>query len=191
MKRYWRVIGGLALLGILAVVVPLSYILYHSWHFEPQEVDTLIVLGCRLYGDIPSPVLRYRLDRALELYEQGLTDRIIVSGAMGPGETVTEAYAMKKYLVARGVNPEHVHMEDRSFNTYENLKYSKEIMDYHGYQSALIVSSDFHIFRALVLARKLGLTAAGAPAGIPSIPILRVRYVLREVPAFYREVFLR
>jgi len=169
----------------------LVLISYHSNRFIPTEADTLVVLGCRLYGDVPSPALVYRLDKALELYEMGLAKNIIVSGAMGPGETVTEASAMKKYLVERGVAAEYVHIEDRSFSTYDNLKYSQEIMDAQGFETALIVSNDFHIFRSLVIARLLGLRAKGAPAPTPQIPGLRNRYVLREIPAFYREVILR
>jgi uncharacterized SAM-binding protein YcdF (DUF218 family) len=151
----------------------------------------MIVLGCRLYGDVPSPALVHRLEHALNLYELGLTDNVIVSGSMGPGETVTEAYAMKMYLVERGIPRERVYMEDESYSTYENLLYSQMIMQEQGFETALIVSSDFHIFRSLLIARMLGITASGAPASFPPVPGLRTRYVLREIPAIYREIILR
>lgn len=191
MKKYRKLMAALVLIGVLALAVPVVFIQYHSYHFVPSEADTLIVLGCRLYGDIPSPALLRRLEKALELYEMGLAEQIIVSGAMGPGETVTEAYAMKKYLVGRGVPAGNVHMEDRSYSTWENLKYSQEIMEEQGLTTAMLVSSDFHIFRSLVIARLLGISAAGAPAETPPVPGLRTRYVLREIPAFYREIIFR
>lgn len=191
MKKRKRLLWALILVATLLVVTPVILIWHHGNSFPTKQADTLIVLGCRLYGDIPSLLLRYRLDKALELYELGLANHIIVSGAMGPGETVTEAYAMKKYLMERGVDEEYVHMEDRSYSTYENLKYSKEIMDELSLTRAIVVSSDFHIFRSLVIARMLGITATGAPSGLPDIFGMRTKYVLREVPAFYREVFLR
>lgn len=179
------------ILAAAAVFVPVVMVLHHSTQSPESQADTLIVLGCRLYGDVPSLLLKYRLDKALELHKAGMARDIIVSGAMGEGETVTEAYAMKKYLVERGIPPEVIHMEDRSHNTYENLKYSKEIMDNRGFETAIIVSNDFHIFRSLILAHKLNISAQGGPSEMPTIWGLQVRYITREIPAIYRELIFR
>lgn len=191
MKKYSRILAALFFVAVLALVIPVVFIEYHSTRFEPTEADVIIVLGCRLYSDIPSPALVRRLEKALELYEMGLAKQLIVSGAMGPGETVTEAYAMKKYLVDRGIQAEKIHIEDRSYSTWENLKYSQKIMKTHGFTTALLVTNDFHVFRSLTVAKMLGLSATGAPADTPPVPGLRTRYVLREIPAFYREIILR
>lgn len=153
MKKYYRILTALVCIGVVALAVPFVLIQYHSNRFLPTAEDTIIVLGCRLYGDIPSPALVRRLNKALELYEMGLAEQLIVSGAMGPGESVTEAYAMRKYLVDRGVQANNIHMEDRSYSTWENLKYSQEIMETHGFTTALLVTSDFHVFRSLTIAR--------------------------------------
>lgn len=194
-KQRLRLRRRLTRLGVIlvaaAVFVPVILVLHYSTQSPESQADTLIVLGCRLYGDVPSLLLKYRLDKALELHKAGMAREIIVSGAMGDGETVTEAYAMKKYLVERGIPPEVIHMEDRSHNTYENLKYSKEIMDIRGFETAIIVSNDFHIFRSLILARKLNITAQGGPSEMPTIWGLQVRYITREIPAIYRELIFR
>lgn len=176
---------------LLAISVPVTLVLYHARQAPEEQADVLIVLGCRLYGDVPSLLLRYRLDKAIELFEAGMAQEIIVSGAMGEGETVTEAYAMKKYLVERGVRDDLIHMEEDSFNTWENLSYSQKIMNDLGYASAIIVSNDFHIFRALIIARKLDLAAKGAPSEMPTIWGMKTRYVTREIPAIYRELLFR
>jgi uncharacterized SAM-binding protein YcdF (DUF218 family) len=194
-KQRLRLRRSLTRLGIVlvaaAIFVPVILVLHHATQTPESGADTLIVLGCRLYGDVPSLLLKYRLEKALELYEAGMAREIIVSGAMGEGETVTEAYAMKKYLVERGVPAELIHMEDRSHNTYENLKYSQEIMQTNSLETAIIVSNDFHIFRSLILARKLNITAQGGPSEMPTIWGLQVRYITREIPAIYRELIFR
>ena len=194
-KQRLRIRRSLTRLGIILVAavifVPVILVLHHTTQLPTSRADTLIVLGCRLYGDVPSLLLKYRLDKALELYEAGMAGEIIVSGAMGEGETVTEAYAMKQYLVQRGIAAELIHMEDRSHSTYENLKYSQEIMQSKGLETAIIVSNDFHIFRSLILARKLGIEAQGGPSEMPTIWGLQVRYIVREIPAIYRELIFR
>ena len=179
------------LAAILAVVFPVVMVMYHARQSPEHSADTLIVLGCRLYGDVPSLLLKYRLDKAIELYRQGMAREIIVSGAMGEGETVTEAYAMKRYLVDHGIDPSLIHMEDRSYNTWQNLKFSHDIMQERGLETAIIVSNDFHIYRSLVISHKLGLAAQGGPSEMPTIWGLQFHYVTREIPAIYRELIFR
>lgn len=188
--RRWSVIGMIVAIG-LGIAVPIASIRRHEKMGPLQEADTLIVLGCHLWGDGPSLFLRMRLDAALEVYEQGLAQNIIVSGGQGPDEVMPEAKAMMIYLVNRGVPEHRIFMEDLSTSTYENVKFSKEVMDREGFKSAIIVTSDFHIFRSVMIARKLGIEASGAPAAIPEILGVRTRYVLREIPAIYRDIILR
>ena len=194
-KRMLRLRRGLKrfamIMAAAAVFVPIILVLHYATQPPEFQADTLIVLGCRLYGDVPSLLLRYRLNKALDLYRSNMAGGIIVSGAMGEGETVTEAYAMKKYLVERGVPSEVVHIEDRSRSTYENLKFSKEIMDSKGFKTAIIVSNDFHIFRSLIIARKLNIAAQGGPSDMPTIWGMQVHYIAREIPAIYRELIFR
>jgi len=179
------------LMGVIIASIPLSFILYQGKHSTPKKSDVLIVLGCQLWGENPSPSLVYRLDKALEVYKEGLTDYIIVSGAQGPDEPMSEASAMKKYLIDKGVDPQIIILEENSFNTYQNIKFSKDIMDEKGFESAIIVTNDFHISRSLMIAKKLGINASGAPAGMPPARGLRERYIIREIPALLKDWILR
>lgn len=153
----------------------------------PKQSDAIIVLGCSLWGDQPSPLLVYRLERALDLYRQGYGSKIIVSGSQGPDEWVTEAFAMKKYLVENGVPAEIVLKEENSFSTYENLLFSKEIMDQEGLESAVVVTNNFHLHRSLMIADRLNITISGGAAkNYPNLA-LNIKYHLREVVAYIKD----
>jgi uncharacterized SAM-binding protein YcdF (DUF218 family) len=176
-----------AVICSLMLIVPLSFILYQGKHSTPKQSDTIIVLGCQLWGYNPSPSLKNRLDQSLKVYNEGLAPYIIVSGGQGPDEPMTEASAMKKYLVDKGIDPEVILLEENSFNTYQNIKYSKEIMDQRGFESAIIISNDFHISRSLMIAKKFGIKASSSPAPTPSSPGLREKYIIREIPALIKD----
>lgn len=144
-----------------------------------EEADIVIILGARLYGSVPSPALSLRLDKALRYLDAHEDSSVIVSGAKGPGEDVTEAFAMKMYLVERGISPERITEEDQSTNTFENIRNSLRILG--GSQDGrklLIVSNDFHVLRAKLIAWKLGWDAG--TLGSPSPPSVVVQYHLRE-----------
>lgn len=156
---------------------------------KPTPADVMIVLGSRVIGSEPGPMLRLRLEEALRLYRQGLAPIIIVSGARGDDEEVSEALAMRNYLVREGVPDERILTEDKSFSTHQNLANSQAVMSRHGYRTALIVSNASHIHRSLVLARGLGLEAIAAPAPMPDNLYLRVRQYLREGAAMVALTF--
>jgi uncharacterized SAM-binding protein YcdF (DUF218 family) len=148
---------------------------------EPQKSDVLLVLGCRLHGSKPSPSLKLRLDKALELYREGYGAIILVSGGQGPDEIMPEAQMMKKYLTENGIPINKILTEEHSTSTWENIKYSKEIMDQRGLETAMVVTNDFHIYRSISMAKKAGIPAAGAAA--PSVPHLKKGYMFRETLA--------
>lgn len=178
------------LLAVLIVVFswiigPEIPIVFTSITVQPQPADVLIIPGARLWGDQPSGMLKIRLDKALELYQAGYAKHIIVSGARGPDEIESEAAVMRNYLVGQGLPAETVWLEDQSFNTIENLTYSQNIMHTQGWQSAVIVTNPFHIYRCLIIAGQIGLRATAAPAsphlGVsPAKNISNVKQYLRE-----------
>lgn len=150
---------------------------------RPAKSDCIIVLGCRLYGTVPSPFLRARLDEALRLYREGYARYIIVSGGQGPGEDISEARAMKQYLVQNGVDDSYVIEEDKSTSTETNLKFSLEKMKEWGLKTALVVSNDYHLARAAVIARRIGLDAAYSGVRLPQYRRWEITGLIREVPA--------
>ncbi len=159
-----------------------ALILYNSWHIPEQEPDALIVLGAGLKGDQVTITLSERLDKAKEYFD--LCDSkpiIVVSGGQGPNETVTEAKAMKDYLISKGIDEGQILTEDKSSSTKQNMLYTKRILDgYFGdkdYKVAF-VTSDFHVVRSGIYAKIAGLKAEGISANTPFYMI--PNYYLRE-----------
>lgn len=157
---------------------------------EPEKADVLIVLGAGIRGDLPSVVLRNRLDRALDCYEQNPDLLIIVSGGMGEGESSTEASVMKKWLVAAGVPADSIIEEGKSQSTEENFIFSFDIINrlFNGSGAAAesnprvaFVTTRFHVFRASRIAKKLGYDVNGVSA--KDFSLLIVNNYLRECAA--------
>lgn len=145
---------------------------------EPGEPATLIVLGCRVEGDTPSVALLRRIDTAADYLLANPSVRVVVSGGQGSDELVSEAEAMRRVLVDRGVAEERILVEDRSTSTLENLTYSKELLAEHGLgTSVIVVSEGYHMYRALSVADRVGLDAEGlaAPSAAWILPTSWVR----------------
>lgn len=123
------------------------------------EEDALIVLGAGIRGEIVSLPLSRRLDKAIEYHNKNPEAVIIVTGGMGYGETVTEAYAMEKYLISHGIRGDMILKEEKATSTAENFRFSKEILDeyFKGDYKAAIVTNNFHILRAETTAHASGL----------------------------------
>ena len=167
------------LLMILAALALIGFVYYQETHLPPvRESDVIIVLGAQVKSDgTPSVALERRLTLALEIY-QTQVQSVIVCGAHGGDEPATEASVMRAWLLERGVLPEHVFEEPQSFNTRENLENAKKIMEQNGLSRALVITSDYHVARALALCRDVGIEATGK--GSPSKVEYFVKNHLRE-----------
>lgn len=127
----------------------------------------IIVLGAGIYTEAVTPMLKARLDRAIALSRQLEKVHIIVSGGQGPDEPISEALAMQRYLIQQGIAPKQITMEDQSTNTRQNIYYSKHYLALHQQPHTIIVTSSFHILRALRLAERQQLHAFGYGAPTP------------------------
>ena len=170
---------ALMLLGFAGAAGLMGFVYYKETHLPPiGDSDVIIVLGAQVKEDgTPSVALERRLTAALESYE---SDRqlIIVCGAQGANEPRAEGDVMRDWLMEKGVSPEDVVAETASFNTRENLTYAKAIMEHRGLEEALVVTSDYHVARALELCRQVGITATGK--GSPSKPEYFIKNHFRE-----------
>ena len=111
--------------------------------------DVLIVLGCAVRGNRVSLTLQYRLDAALQYLSHSPDTHVIVSGGKGDGENISEAQAMKDYLVSHGVDPSRITMEDKSTSTWENFKFTREILDERFPDASVaFVTTAFHVYRS-------------------------------------------
>lgn len=149
---------GLAGLGcVLALSIFLA--VYGNFDSAARDLDAIIVLGAAVHGETPSLALSRRLDRAAELHREIPSALIVVSGGNGLQEDISEAEAMRRYLIEKGIPNDKIIIEDRSFNTAENFRYSGELLDSRlspGYRAAYI-TNDFHIYRAGLVAKREGL----------------------------------
>lgn len=181
MKRtYKRILIFVVTLFIMSFILIEGTILLEGRETEKPQVDYVIVLGARLYGDIPSPALAERLKAAREYLHKNESTKVIVTGGQGTDETIPEARAMKKYLVENGIDEDRVMVEDRATSTYENMKYSKELIKEETGEpiKVLVVTNKHHIFRAKLLAKRQGMEAYGLPTEIP--PSILFQSYIRE-----------
>lgn len=155
-----KLITTLILLGALAFAVLFGLLIFRENTIpRPGPADAMIVLGAQVNPDgTPSVQLEWRLSAALDVYKLKRTP-IVVTGAQGVDEPRTEASAMKEWLTARGVLPQDIRMDETSMNTRENIENAMRYMP--GVKDVLIVTSDYHLPRAMQVARDQGLNPSG------------------------------
>jgi uncharacterized SAM-binding protein YcdF (DUF218 family) len=175
------IIKSIIILFLASFIIVEGLIIVNGNVKNIDDVDYMIVLGARLYGDVPSPALHERL-KVAEKYLQDDTDlKVIVSGGQGPDEYISEAEAMEKYLINKGIDKNRIVIEDKSTSTFENIRNSlniiKEVDDLEN-PRVLLVTNKFHVFRSKLLANRLGARAYGLPAEIP--PTIVIPQYIRE-----------
>lgn len=163
--------------GILFVIVETCIISGFS-EKGPDGLDYLIVLGAQVKTNGPSKALQYRLDEAIRYLEENPDTQVIVSGGQGADEHISEAQGMYDYLVEKGVDPSRIIKEDQSRNTFQNLTFSAEFLDKEK-NSVGVVSNNFHVFRAVKIAKKAGYQNACGIAA-KGEPFLQYNNMMRE-----------
>ena len=190
-SRAWRAVAAAVLvIGAVAFGVIESPIIADARTDAPEDTEYILVLGAGLNGDVPSLSLTNRLTAALDWLESHPECTAIVSGGQGPGENMTEAEAMGIWLEARGIAPERIILEPEATSTYENLANSFEIIRERGSEpdgNCAIVTSEYHLHRARMMAADQGVEAYGVAART-SMPTLMLNYFIREAFAvtYYR-----
>lgn len=188
-----KILVGLAvLIGLLILIFLIFevFLTYKMMNFKNinqlKDVEYEIILGAGLYGDKPSPILQERLEEGLKYLELHPNTKVIVSGGQGSNEPIPESEAMKNFLVNKGINPNRIIEEDKSKSTFQNLEFSKKILEEKNADKdeVLIVTSDFHLFRAKEIADYLHIKNEGLPSKTPIS--LRVQYMVREFPAMIK-----
>ena len=167
------VMAGMVLLLIIEGMI------VSQFHATAQEgADYVIILGAQWKTSGPSYVLQKRLDKAIEYLNANPETKVIVSGGQGYNEPISEAEGMQGYLETAGIDPERILMEDASTNTTQNLIFSGELLD-KSEDSVVVITNNFHMFRALAIARKQGYAhVEGLSAG--TYPVTVPNNLLRE-----------
>ncbi len=185
-KRKWvsrlMIIAWVSLAVI--IIVPLTCMLYGGYQ-KPQPGCTVIVLGCQVRGETPSPMLKRRIDVALTYAKENPESKIIASGGRGDDESISEAECIRRVLVANGIAENRIYIEDRSTDTRENLQFSAEIIVREGLNPDIVIAtSRFHEYRASLFAKRAGLESSPLPCHT-RIDLL-LSYWSREIFAVWR-----
>ena len=158
LPRWLHIAWRCGLCACLAAVMALECLVISGLHaVAPAGMDYLIVLGARVDPDGPSPALTRRLNAVMACIDDHPDAVILASGGQGRDEPMSEAECIRRELVRRGVDEGRIVMEDRSTSTVENLRFCKALMDDPNAKVGLI-TNNYHVFRAVGIARKVGLT---------------------------------
>ena len=171
--------------GLLVFVIAEGLIVSRMTEEPKEPVDYMIVLGAQVRGEKPSKALTLRLEEAMEIWEKSGEPILLLSGGKGDGEQISEAECMRRYLAEQGIPEDKMILEDQSVSTQENLAFCAQLTDCEEKKTA-IVSNNFHIYRALRLAKKQGYqNVCGAAAG--SDWRFQLHYLVREAFALVKE----
>lgn len=187
MKKIFKVLITIAIISIIIVLSINFYvigtvkenIIKDNNYSSLKDVDCILILGAGIWGNSPSPMLQDRLEEGIKLYNEGISPKIIMSGDHGRA-SYDEVNIMKEYAINKGVPSEDIFMDHAGFSTYESIYRAKEIFKA---DNIIIVTQEYHLYRALYIAKKLGINAYG----INSNPRKYSRQIFREL----REIIAR
>ena len=164
-------------------ILSASSVLLWSSRDEAQPAQAIVVLGAAQYAGRPSPVLKARLDHALNLWNRHLANLLILTGGTGTGDTTSEAAVGRNYARKHGVPDSAILVENEGRTTSESMRAVAGMLEVRGLQSALLVSDPFHMLRLTILARRHGLEPYASPtptSPIAASPTERWKYALSE-----------
>lgn len=156
----WKRAVIAAMLAVLLIIVtPLSVNMAKYANYKTDEgAQTVIVLGCKVYGSTPSRYLRNRCKKAAEYLEKNPNAIAVLSGGQGYDEDISEAQCMENVLTDLGIDKNRLYKEDKSTSTAENIAFSKAVIEKNGLsKSVLVVTNEFHEYRAKLICDKNGL----------------------------------
>jgi len=194
-----RVLRAIAVLLLAALLLPLGISAYMCQSVQNRiltpeqaanmDTDAILVLGARVWDNgQPSGILKDRIITGVNLYESGASDRLLMSGDHGQ-EEYDEVNAMKDYAIEQGVPPNVIFMDHAGFSTYESLYRARDIFQI---KTVVIVSQQYHLYRALYVARALGLEAYGVSADLgdyAGMPRFEAREILARMKDFIYTIF--
>jgi uncharacterized SAM-binding protein YcdF (DUF218 family) len=162
-----RIIWNAVAIGVTVLIVWIASlsvrIEQQSLVDEARPADLILVLGAAEYRGRPSPVLKARLDHALELYQRGMAPRVLTTGGAGGDPLFTEGGVGRAYLIAHGVPSEAITAETETESTVESTAMAAEIMRRMGLHSAIVVSDGYHIYRVKKMLESSEIRVYGSP----------------------------
>jgi uncharacterized SAM-binding protein YcdF (DUF218 family) len=165
-----RRLVAIVLVAMAAVTAYVALTFVQVWMAARRDgarpADAIVVLGAAEYDGVPSPVLKARLDHALELYEADVAPIVVVTGGRRPGDRFTEASVGVDYLLDAGVPKAALRSEDEGTNTWESLAAAADVLRKEGHTDVVLVTSAYHALRAEHVAGEVGLHGHASPASL-------------------------
>ncbi|NUQ11533.1 MAG: YdcF family protein [Gemmatimonadaceae bacterium] len=185
-----RTLAGYAISGALAAWA-MSLLGVVAWGARDmaRPADAIVVLGAAQYAGRPSPVLKARLDHAVDLWKRGMATFLVLTGGRGPGDTTSEADVGRRYVLRAGVADSVILLENRGRTTSASIEAVARIMNEKRLDEAILVSDPFHMLRLQILAKQHGVPSVTSPTRTSPISANRLEaagYILSEsvkVPA--------
>jgi uncharacterized SAM-binding protein YcdF (DUF218 family) len=183
-RRNWSQLGwivGFLMFGTW--LISLLGVVFWEHRDTARPAAAIVVLGAAQYVGRPSPVLRARLDHAIDLWRRGFAPRIIFTGGFGDRDTTSEAAVGQRYAIGRGVPPRAILIENSGRTTAASLQQVAVLMDAEPSREVILVSDPFHMLRLAILARRFGMTPYSSPTRTSPIslsPRGTWKYVLGE-----------
>jgi len=181
-----KAIIGLIILMCLGVFIPfvINFVVisksdYKILNYEDavklEDVDAIIVLGCKVNGNEPSMMLKFRLDKGIELYKD-MNTKLLLSGDHGQKE-YDEVNAMRDYVLEKEIDTHNVFLDHAGFSTYDSMYRAKEVF---GIKKVIVVTQRYHLYRSLYIANELGIEAYGVSADDIPYPMINKKNEIRE-----------
>lgn len=179
-------------IGLIVVGITEVLIVKASFGGPKEQVQYMVVLGAKVRNDGPSVSLWDRIYGAAEYLEEHPDTIAIVSGGQGADEPMTEAQAMYDELIALGIDPDRVWLEEKATSTWENLTFALDLIEEktgERPEKLGILSSEYHLFRAKLFAKECGVEAVGIPARTSRLS-QRINHFMREVAGVWHYLIL-
>lgn len=185
-----KVIFSVFILFVIYAASLLACMAVGALRAPPEEpAGTVVVLGSKVNGTVPSADLQARIDRAASYLLEHPSLSVVASGGQGAGESISEAAAIRDGLIAQGVEPSRIYLEAESSDTEENIAFTKAVMEEHDLpEPLLIVTDEYHEFRAWLLAQREGVSSYAVPGRTPFY--LLPACVAREMLAITEQLLL-
>jgi uncharacterized SAM-binding protein YcdF (DUF218 family) len=178
-----------ALAALASWVLCVLAVLFWGSRDMARPADAIVVLGAAQYAGRPSPVLKARLDHAISLWKRGLARRLVLTGGLGTGDTISEAAVGRRYVMKAGVADSAILLENEGRTTSASLEAVAVIMAKERLERAILVSDPFHMLRLQIVAKRYGVESVTSPTRTSPISANRLEafaYVMSEsvkVPA--------
>lgn len=182
-NKWKRILIVLSLIQAILIAATATSIWTFASESELMEADAAIVLGTKVIGGEPSPVLEQRIRHAIDLYEAGYVEKIIFTGGITDGADFAESVVSRDFAIRNHVPEEDILIETQSLITEENFRFAGKLADENGLSSFLVVSDPLHMKRALLMAEHAGIDAHSSPT-----PSTEFKGFANIAPFFAREV---